>query len=173
MASLSFDGRVAVVTGAGSGLGRAHALELARRGARVVVNDIGAATDGAGVSDGPAQRVVDEITAAGGTAVASTDSVATPDGGAAVVRTAVEAFGTVHIVVNNAGILRDASIRKLTPDDLRHRALRAAPQRGRGDAYGARGVITGRRGGPAGGSRSPAPRRPRSRRSPRARAART
>jgi NAD(P)-dependent dehydrogenase (short-subunit alcohol dehydrogenase family) len=115
---LSFDGRVAVITGAGNGVGRCHALELARRGAHVVVNDIGATVDGSGASNGPAQAVVDEIVAAGGEAVASTDSVATPEGGVAIIATAVDAFGRVDVLVNNAGILRDASFAKLTFEEL-------------------------------------------------------
>src|SRR5687767_6087642 len=98
---LRFDGTVAVVTGAGGGLGRSHALELARRGANVVVNDVGAALDGSGRSESSAERVVAEILAAGGQAVANHDSVATPDGGEAIVRQAVEAFGRIDIVVNN------------------------------------------------------------------------
>ena len=115
---IRFDGRVAIVTGAGGGLGRAYALELARRGAQVVVNDLGGARDGAGAgSASPAEAVVAEIEAAGGAAVASFDNVATAEGGAAIVQTAVEAFGTVDIVINNAGILRDKSFVKMTPEN--------------------------------------------------------
>ena len=106
---MTFDGEVAIVTGAGRGLGRCHALELARRGARVVVNDLGSTVDGSGASTSAAQAVVDEITAAGGTAIAETSSVATEDGGAAIVAAAMDAFGRVDILVNNAGILRDAA----------------------------------------------------------------
>jgi NAD(P)-dependent dehydrogenase (short-subunit alcohol dehydrogenase family) len=115
--ALRFDGQVAVVTGAGGGLGRCHALELGRRGAHVVVNDVGAAVDGTTGSSGStsaAQAVVDEIIAAGGSAVANTDSVATPDGGQGIVGTAVEAFGRIDILVNNAGILRDAAFKNMT-----------------------------------------------------------
>jgi len=110
---MRFDGRVAIITGAGGGLGRAHALELARRGASVVVNDLGGAVDGSGASTSAAQRVVEEITAAGGTAVANGDSVATAEGGEAIVRAAVTAFGRVDVVVNNAGILRDKAFHKM------------------------------------------------------------
>ena len=118
MSDISFDGRVAVVTGAGGGLGRTYALELARRGAAVVVNDLGGRVDGEGGDDTAAQRVVDEITAAGGEAAPNHDSVATPEGGASIVRTAVEAYGKVDVVINNAGFLRDKSFLKLTWDDL-------------------------------------------------------
>jgi NAD(P)-dependent dehydrogenase (short-subunit alcohol dehydrogenase family) len=116
MADVGFDGQVAIVTGAGGGLGREHALLLAHRGARVVVNDLGGAVDGTGGDAGPAQRVVDEIVAAGGEAVADTNSVGTPEGGAAIVQTAIDAYGRVDILVNNAGILRDKSFHNLTPD---------------------------------------------------------
>ena len=116
MSDLGFDNKVAVITGAGNGLGRSHALEFARRGARVVVNDLGGAIDGSGGSAGPAQKVVDEIRALGGEATACTDSVATPEGGLAIVATALDAFGRVDIVVNNAGILRDKSFHNITPD---------------------------------------------------------
>ncbi|MDJ0856403.1 MAG: SDR family NAD(P)-dependent oxidoreductase [Desulfobacterales bacterium] len=115
---IRFDGRVAIVTGAGGGLGRAYALELARRGAKVVVNDLGGARDGAGEGSAtPAEAVVAEIAAAGGEAVASFDNVARPEGGAAIVQTALAAFGTVDIVINNAGILRDKSFAKMTPEN--------------------------------------------------------
>ena len=110
---ISFDGRVAVVTGAGGGLGRTYALALARRGAQVVVNDLGGAVDGSGESSSAADLVVGEITEAGGEAVANYDSVSTPEGGAGVVQTALDAFNTVDIVVNNAGILRDRSFSKM------------------------------------------------------------
>jgi len=116
MADLGFDGKVAIVTGAGGGLGRAHALELAARGARVVVNDIGGARDGSGSDTGPAQRVVDEIVAAGGEAVADTNTVATPEGGEAIVQTALDTFDGLHIVINNAGILRDKTFLNMTPE---------------------------------------------------------
>ena len=109
MTDISFDGRVAIVTGAGGGLGRTYALDLAARGAAVVVNDLGGSVDGSGGSDAAAQKVVDEIKATGGEAVANYDSVSSPEGGANIVKTAVEAFGKVDVVINNAGILRDKS----------------------------------------------------------------
>src|SRR5262249_52374065 len=98
-----FDGRVALVTGAANGLGRAYANLLAARGARVVVNDVGAGLDGSGASERPAQKAVEEIKAAGGQAVADADSVRGREGAAAAVRTAIDAFGRLDIVVNNAG----------------------------------------------------------------------
>ncbi len=113
MPDMRFDGRVCVITGAGGGLGRSHALELARRGGRIVVNDLGGSLDGSGASSSAAQRVVDEITAAGGEAVANYDSVATAEGGRAIVQAAVNAFGRVDVVVNNAGILRDKAFHKM------------------------------------------------------------
>jgi NAD(P)-dependent dehydrogenase (short-subunit alcohol dehydrogenase family) len=118
MADLGFDGKVAIITGAGGGLGRSHALELAKRGALVVVNDLGGSVDGTGGSETAAQKVVDEIKAAGGEAVPNYDSVATPEGGANIVKTAMDAFGRVDIIINNAGILRDASFKNMTPDTL-------------------------------------------------------
>ena len=114
--ALGFDGKVAIITGAGGGLGREHALMMASRGALIVVNDLGGAIDGTGSDKGAAERVVDEIEEAGGEAVADTNSVATPDGGAAIVQTAIDAFGRIDIVVNNAGILRDKSFHNMTPD---------------------------------------------------------
>jgi NAD(P)-dependent dehydrogenase (short-subunit alcohol dehydrogenase family) len=116
--TLSFDGKVAIITGAGGGLGRSHALELARRGAFVVVNDLGGSVDGVGGDDAAAQKVVDEIKAAGGEAVPNYQSVATPEGGKAIVQTALDAWGKVDIVINNAGILRDTSFAKMTPEQL-------------------------------------------------------
>src|SRR5499433_3900432 len=101
--TIRFDNRVAIVTGAGGGLGRCHALLLASRGARVVVNDFGGNPDGTGSSESPADVVVKEILSAGGEAVANYDSVATPEGGAGIVQTALDAYGTVDIVINNAG----------------------------------------------------------------------
>src|SRR5213080_5102765 len=118
MADLGFDGKVAIITGAGGGLGRSHALELAKRGALIVVNDLGGSVDGEGGSDAAAQKVVDEIKASGGEAVANYDSVATPEGGENIVKSAVDAFGKVDVVINNAGILRDKSFAKMTWDDL-------------------------------------------------------
>ena len=115
-AELGFDGKVAIITGAGGGLGRQHALLLASRGALVVINDLGGALDGSGSDKGAAQKVVDEIVALGGVAVADTNSVSTPEGGAAIVKSAVDAYGRVDIVINNAGILRDKSFHNLTPD---------------------------------------------------------
>ncbi|MEO9224555.1 MAG: SDR family oxidoreductase [Acidimicrobiales bacterium] len=118
MADLGFDGKVAIITGAGGGLGRSHALEFAKRGALIVVNDLGGTMDGSGEDASAAQKVVDEIAAAGGEAVANHDSVATPEGGEAIVQTAVDAFGRVDIVINNAGILRDKAFHNMTPDLL-------------------------------------------------------
>ncbi len=115
---IGFDGRVAIVTGAGGGLGRQHALLLASRGARVVVNDVGGSVHGEGADQGPAQKVADEIGQAGGEAVADTNSVATAAGGKAIVEHAMDAFGQVDIVVNNAGILRDKTFHNLTPELL-------------------------------------------------------
>lgn len=115
---LRFDGRVAIVTGSGGGLGRAHALELARRGAALVINDLGGAVDGTGKSHSFADKVVEEITQAGGRAVANYDSVATPEGGRGIVQTALDAFGRLDILINNAGILRDKSFAKMTPEEF-------------------------------------------------------
>jgi len=110
---LNLKGRIAVVTGAGAGLGRSYALELAARGATVLVNDIGAALDGAGTNNSPAQLVAREIVARGGTAVANTTSVATPEGGEAIIQHAIDEFGGVDILVNNAGNMRLSSFAKL------------------------------------------------------------
>jgi NAD(P)-dependent dehydrogenase (short-subunit alcohol dehydrogenase family) len=118
MADLGFDGKVVVITGAGGGLGRQHALLLASRGALVVVNDLGGAIDGTGSDKGAAEHVVDEIRAAGGEAVADTNSVSTPEGGAAIVQTALDAYGKVDVVINNAGILRDKSFNNMSPELL-------------------------------------------------------
>lgn len=118
MSEISFDGRVAIVTGAGGGLGRTYALDLAARGASVVVNDLGGSVEGKGGSDAAAQKVVDEIQAQGGQAVPSYDSVSTPEGGQSIVQTALDAFGKVDVVINNAGILRDKSFLKLEWADL-------------------------------------------------------
>src|SRR4051794_21552631 len=118
MSDLGFEGKVAIITGAGGGLGRSHALELARRGALVVVNDLGGSVDGQGGSHTAAQQVVDEIAGAGGEAVANYDSVATPERGRAIVQTALDTFGRIDIVVNNAGILRDAAFKNMGPEQL-------------------------------------------------------
>lgn len=118
MSDITFDNRVAVVTGAGGGLGRTYALEFARRGARVVVNDLGGSVDGSGGSAMAADAVVAEIEAAGGEAVANYDSVSSPEGGANIVQTAIDAYGQVDILVNNAGILRDTSFAKMTTEQI-------------------------------------------------------
>ncbi|MDI1449597.1 SDR family NAD(P)-dependent oxidoreductase [Polyangium sp. 6x1] len=110
------DGKVAIITGAGGGIGRAEALLFAREGAKVVVNDVGGARDGTGGSDAMARKVVDEITAAGGVAVANFDTVATAEGAAGIVKSAVDAFGRIDVLVNNAGILRDKTLLKLDED---------------------------------------------------------
>jgi len=116
MSDVGFEGRVAIITGAGGGLGREHALLMASRGAQIVVNDLGGAVDGTGSDAGPAQKVVEEIEALGGAAVADGNSVATQEGAEGMVKTALEAFGRVDIVINNAGILRDKSFANMTPD---------------------------------------------------------
>jgi NAD(P)-dependent dehydrogenase (short-subunit alcohol dehydrogenase family)/putative sterol carrier protein/acyl dehydratase len=117
---IRFDDRVAVVTGAGAGLGRIYAIALARRGARVLVNDLGGSRDGTGDgSSSPADCVVEEIRAAGGEAVANYDNVSTVDGGAGIVQAALNAFGSVDILINNAGILRDSSFIKMAPEAWR------------------------------------------------------
>lgn len=118
MSEINYEGRVAVVTGAGGGLGRSHALLLASRGAKVVVNDLGGSRDGTGAGSEMADQVVQEIVDAGGEAVANYDGVHTWEGGQAIVQTAIDAFGRCDIVVNNAGILRDVTFAKLEPDQL-------------------------------------------------------
>jgi NAD(P)-dependent dehydrogenase (short-subunit alcohol dehydrogenase family) len=112
------DGRVAVVTGSGRGIGREFALAMARAGARVVVNDVGAALDGAGTGEDPSAQVCAEIEAGGGQAVPSHDSVTDFDGAARIVATAVESFGQLDILVNNAGIVRDRTLTKMTEEDF-------------------------------------------------------
>src|SRR5689334_754449 len=104
------EGRVCIVTGAGRGLGREYALSLARHGAKVVVNDLGGARDGTGADAGPARQVVDEIVASGGEAAANTDDVSTWDGAAGLIQQAIDTFGGLDVLVNNAGILRDRMI---------------------------------------------------------------
>jgi NAD(P)-dependent dehydrogenase (short-subunit alcohol dehydrogenase family) len=118
MAEVRFDGRVAIVTGAGGGLGRSHALLLASRGAKVVVNDLGGTVEGTGAGSAAADKVVEEIRAAGGEAVANYDGVDTWAGGEAIVKTALDAFGKVDILINNAGILRDKSFMKMEEIDI-------------------------------------------------------
>jgi NAD(P)-dependent dehydrogenase (short-subunit alcohol dehydrogenase family) len=107
------DGKVVIITGAGGGIGRAHARLFAAEGAQIVVNDVGGARDGSGTGESPADKVVDEVKAAGGNAVANHDTVATAEGAASLVRAAVSAFGRVDVLVNNAGILRDKSFLKM------------------------------------------------------------
>ncbi len=116
---IDFQDRVAVVTGAGGGLGRVYALLLASRGASVVVNDLGGSVDGDGAGTNAADGVVEEITTAGGIAVADYNSVADPEGGAAIIERAVDAFGRVDILISNAGILRDRTLLNMDVDDLR------------------------------------------------------
>jgi NAD(P)-dependent dehydrogenase (short-subunit alcohol dehydrogenase family) len=118
MSDVRFDGRVAIITGAGGGLGKSHALELARRGAQVVVNDLGGSVDGSGSGSAAADVVVKEIAEAGGTAVANYDSVSTKEGGEGIVQTALDNFGQVDILINNAGILRDKSFAKMTEEEM-------------------------------------------------------
>ena len=118
MADIRFDGKVAIVTGAGGGLGREHALELARRGAKVVVNDLGGAVDGSGGSSEAAAKVVGEIKAAGGEAIANGSSVTDDAGVAHMVKQAMDAWGRVDILVANAGVLRDKSFAKMEIDDF-------------------------------------------------------
>jgi len=117
VSEVRFDGRVAVVTGAGGGLGRAHALLLASRGAKVVVNDLGGARDGTGAGTTMAEQVVQEIKAAGGEATPDYNGVDTAAGGEATVKTALDAYGKVDILINNAGILRDRAFHNLTEED--------------------------------------------------------
>jgi NAD(P)-dependent dehydrogenase (short-subunit alcohol dehydrogenase family) len=118
MSEIRFDERVCVVTGAGSGLGKSHALEFAKRGGKVVVNDLGGAMDGSGSGAAAADLVVKEIEEAGGTAVANYDSVSTKDGGEGIVQTALDNFGRVDVVINNAGILRDRSFAKMSQEEV-------------------------------------------------------
>jgi NAD(P)-dependent dehydrogenase (short-subunit alcohol dehydrogenase family) len=115
--TLGYDGKVVIITGAGGGLGRQHALLMASRGALIVINDLGGAVDGSGSDKGAAERVVDEIKALGGEAVADTNSVATPEGGTAIVQTALDAFGKVDVLINNAGILRDKAFHNMPLSD--------------------------------------------------------
>src|SRR6476659_11042443 len=113
----ALDGRVAIITGAGRGLGREHALLFAAEGAKVVVNDLGGESDGSGDDATPAQQVVAEIQAMGGEAVANGDSVADWDGAQRLVQTAIDTFGDLHVLVNNAGILRDRVIVNMTEQE--------------------------------------------------------
>ena len=110
------EGKVVVITGAGGGIGREHALDMAKEGAKVVVNDLGGARDGTGGGTAMSDKVVEEIRTAGGEAVANYDSVATVDGANNIVKTAVDAFGQLDVCVNNAGILRDTTLSKLDED---------------------------------------------------------
>ena len=118
MPELRFDNRVAVITGAGRGLGRAYALLLASRGAKVVVDDPGVGLKGDGVDVGPAQEVVQEIEAAGGEAVACTESVGTPEGGNAIIQAALDHYGRIDILIHNAGNVRAASLKEMTQADF-------------------------------------------------------
>jgi NAD(P)-dependent dehydrogenase (short-subunit alcohol dehydrogenase family) len=118
MSDIRFDDRVAIITGAGGGLGKTYALEIGKRGGKVVVNDLGGSADGTGSGSSMADAVVKEINEAGGEAVANYDSVSTPVGGEAIVQTALDSFGKVDVVINNAGILRDKTFAKLAPEEL-------------------------------------------------------
>ncbi|TFG89744.1 MAG: SDR family NAD(P)-dependent oxidoreductase, partial [Syntrophobacterales bacterium] len=117
MSMFDFTGRVAIITGAGAGLGKCYALAFARRGAKVVVNDLGGTRDGVGSSDAAADKVVQEIQSLGGEAVPNHDNVATVEGGRGIVQTALDAFGKVDILVNNAGILRDGTFNKMEEEN--------------------------------------------------------
>jgi NAD(P)-dependent dehydrogenase (short-subunit alcohol dehydrogenase family) len=119
MTERKFHGRVAVITGAGRGLGREYALLLASKGAKVVVNDPGAAIKGDGVDAGPAEAVVQEIRAAGGEAVACLESVATPEGGAAIIQAALDAYGRIDILIHNAGNVRYGSLEEIPHEDFK------------------------------------------------------
>jgi len=116
--TISFKDKVAIITGAGGGVGKCHALELARRGAKVVVNDLGGSTEGSGNSATPAQTVVNEIKAAGGEAIANYASVSDEQGAASIVQDAIKQWGRIDIVINNAGILRDKSFSKVSMEDF-------------------------------------------------------
>ncbi|EFC86252.1 SDR family NAD(P)-dependent oxidoreductase [Parafrankia sp. EUN1f] len=118
MSELRFDGRVAVITGAGRGLGRAYALLLGSLGAKIVVNDLGGSMRGDGVDSGPADEVVKEIIAAGGEAVASVDSVATAEGGQAIIQTALDHYGRIDVLIHNAGTVRYATLTEMTYEDF-------------------------------------------------------
>jgi NAD(P)-dependent dehydrogenase (short-subunit alcohol dehydrogenase family) len=118
MSDIGFDGKVAIITGAGGGLGRSHALLLASRGARVVINDLGGSVSGEGADQGPAETVAQEIRDLGGEAVSDANSVSTPEGGEAIVQTALDAYDRIDIVINNAGILRDKTFHNMTADLL-------------------------------------------------------
>ena len=118
MPELRFDDRVAVITGGGRGLGRAYAELLASRGAKVVVNDPGVSMQGSGVDSGPAEEVVQAIKAVGGEAVANTDSVATPEGGKAIIQAALDHYGRIDILIHNAGIVRRASLSEISYEDF-------------------------------------------------------
>jgi 3-hydroxyacyl-CoA dehydrogenase/3a,7a,12a-trihydroxy-5b-cholest-24-enoyl-CoA hydratase len=117
MAEVRLDGRVALITGSGGGLGRSHALAFAKRGAKVVINDLGGSFKGEGADKSAADKVVDEIKALGGDAIANYDSVSTPEGANNMVKAAIDKWGQIDIVVNNAGILRDVSFHKMTQED--------------------------------------------------------
>ncbi|MBW2631985.1 MAG: SDR family oxidoreductase [Deltaproteobacteria bacterium] len=117
MSKIDFTGRVAIVTGAGAGLGKCHALEFAKRGAKVVINDLGGTRNGVGSDNAAANKVVEEIRVLGGEAVPNYDNVATVEGGRNIVQTAVDAFGKVDILVNNAGILRDSAFHKMEEEN--------------------------------------------------------
>jgi NAD(P)-dependent dehydrogenase (short-subunit alcohol dehydrogenase family) len=115
---LTYNGKTVIITGAGAGIGREYALEFARRGANVVVNDLGVSKDGQGSDTSAADTVVQEIKDTGGSAVANYDNVATVEGGQAIVKSAVDTFGSVDVLVNNAGILRDKSFSKMSVEDF-------------------------------------------------------
>src|ERR1035437_2308931 len=112
------DGRVVIITGAGRGIGRAHAIEFARQGAKIVVNDLGAEVDGSGSSAGPAGEVVEEIRGMGGEAIANGEDISDPDGAKRLIDAAIETYGGLDVLVNNAGILRDRMLVNMTVDEF-------------------------------------------------------